>query len=207
MKSGTELTDKIKSFPVVTVTLALFACVIYLLPGWPELMQFDREAPNELWRFFTAHFAHYSFEHLFWDVLIFLILGIVCELRDRKEFVICVAVSAVLISFSVLFFLPLIANCRGASGIDSALVIFLAVSILIEERHGRDFKLRAAMVMVIVGLIVRIIYEYYSGSTILVHFKEANMVPVPLVHLVGAITGAVLALKKDLYNHLFYRLN
>jgi hypothetical protein len=43
------------------------------------------------WRLLTCHWVHLSGDHLFWSAMIFLGLGSLCELMDKKKYYVTVA--------------------------------------------------------------------------------------------------------------------
>ena len=111
-----------QSVPIACLLLALFAVGVYAVPGAAEWLQFDRDAVAgwQLWRVMTCHFAHWSGDHLFWDVLVFAALGWLCERKDVGSLLRCVGLSALLIPLALWLVLPQMATYRGLSGIDSA---------------------------------------------------------------------------------------
>ena len=61
------------TMPVVTVTLALAAVAVQLIPGWAAAWQYERAAiaAGQWWRMLTGHLTHWNMDHLLWDVLMF----------------------------------------------------------------------------------------------------------------------------------------
>src|SRR4051812_47610569 len=72
----------------VTIVMTALTLVVALCPGVSEALQFDRTsvAGGQWWRIVTGHFAHWSNEHLAWDLLVFFGLGCLCERPDRQRF-------------------------------------------------------------------------------------------------------------------------
>ncbi len=60
-----------------TWCVALIAIAVYLVPGAADLLQYNRQAMAEgqWWRHLTGYVTHWNAEHLFWDVLVFIVLG------------------------------------------------------------------------------------------------------------------------------------
>ena len=44
---------------------------------------------GEIWRLATCHLTHWNAEHLQWDLLMFVVLGAVCELRNPRRMWLC----------------------------------------------------------------------------------------------------------------------
>jgi hypothetical protein len=61
----------------VTWFIALVALAVHFLPGAVDMLEFDRQAlaAGEWWRYLTGYVTHWSTNHLFWDVLMFVVLG------------------------------------------------------------------------------------------------------------------------------------
>jgi rhomboid family GlyGly-CTERM serine protease len=187
-------TDSSRSrLPIVTLLLSMAALAVWVTPGAASALQYVRAAPagGQWWRFFTCHWAHFSMDHLLWDVGTFTLLGTICERRNRAALMACIGISAALIPAVLWIYLPRVQTYRGLSGIDSALFILVAVDLL-RAQAGRG---RRALVMGIVLLLVlfigKIAFESFSGRTVFVDSASAQMVPVPLAHLVGALAGFV----------------
>src|SRR5262245_45808263 len=110
----------VRRLPSVSLLLAACAIAAHLVPGTAQWLQLDRAAiaSGQLWRMVTCHLAHFSGDHLFWDVLVFVILGLICERLDRRRLVMPLAWSAAAISTVVLLLEPSIEVYRGLSGID-----------------------------------------------------------------------------------------
>jgi len=70
------------------------------VPGVPALLQLDRAAlgAGELWRILTCHWAHWSLDHLVWDVLAFGVLGLLAIRHCPRRTLALLGISAVAIS-------------------------------------------------------------------------------------------------------------
>ena len=179
----------------ISIVIAAIAAALVALPGISELLQFDRTAilAGEWWRMLTSHLTHFGTSHLFWDVLMFLVLGCLCERQSRKQFIACLIASAGLISLVVLTVSPEMQIYRGLSGIDTALFTLVAVTLLKQKWAERDTTWVIAIASLLTALIVKIAIEM-SGATIFVDAHEAGFVPAPLAHVVGATIGIVVSL-------------
>jgi rhomboid family GlyGly-CTERM serine protease len=151
-------------------------------------------ANGEIWRNISGHFAHWSFIHLFWDALAFLILGCICSFRSLKDFIFLILLSSLIISFSVEIFHPGMRCYRGLSGIDSALFCYAALNYIrdsIENKRGAFALAGSAAIVLICG---KTIYEIATGSTLFV--GSSNFIPLPIAHITGAIAGAMVFFSK-----------
>ena len=177
--------------PCASLFLAAAAVVVFLWPGLSEHLQYDRAAvaAGEVWRLLSGHWAHYSLAHLFWDVLAFAALGLACERKSSRRFVVCVVASALAVSVSVWVLLPGRGIYRGLSGIDSALFTLLIADLWEEHRqagHGRSQLLAAVC---LAAFLAKIAFELLTGRNVFVSGFDAGTVGVPLAHLVGAVCG------------------
>lgn len=177
----------------VSLLLGAAALAIYFLPDISQHLQYDTTAiaAGQVWRIVTCHFTHWSFDHLAWDAGALVALGLLCEVPYRRAFVACMTLSAVLVPLAVWTFLPAMSTYRGLSGIDSALFVLLAVSILGESIAERRRMWAAGSGLVLVAFAGKIAFECLSGATLFVDSVATSMIPVPLAHLVGGLIGAI----------------
>jgi rhomboid family GlyGly-CTERM serine protease len=185
-------TSKFFGFPCLTLLLSAAAIAAWYVPNLAGALEYDRAAlsAGQYWRIFTCHWAHFSLDHLRWDVAAFAVLATVCERRNRATLFICIGLSAIVIPAVVWFLLPRIQAYRGLSGIDSALFIFLAIDLLRSEAHtGGSFVLVAGIAIALLLFVAKTVVEVVWGHTLFVDSTAACMVPVPLVHLAGGLTG------------------
>lgn len=179
-----------KRLPYSTLLLAALAVVIHVVPSLGNVLQFDRAAVahGQVWRFFTAHLTHFGNDHLRWDLLAFVVLGVVAERRSRGGFFLVLGVSAAVITTGVWLAQPQFTTYRGLSGIDSALFGFVIADLLAagwRERHGFSLVVGA---LALAGFAAKCAVELTSGGTVFVETGGA-FAPVPLAHLLGLACG------------------
>jgi rhomboid family GlyGly-CTERM serine protease len=157
-------------------------------------LQYDRPliAAGELWRLLSGHWTHVSGDHLFWDVLLFIVLGGLCEQENRQEFLVCVVGAALLIPLALWVALPALQTYRGLSGIDSALFALLAVTRLRQAWQEQHHGWLGVLAIVWLAFVGKVSYETVTGGTLFVNSQVVHLLPVPLAHGVGAAVGAVL---------------
>jgi rhomboid family GlyGly-CTERM serine protease len=177
------------------LSLALLSVAVSLSPDAVALLELDRAAVarGEVWRVVSGHWTHWSLAHLVWDVIPFAALGAMCEVLDRRRFGLGLVISSVLISLSVISLQPEIDVYRGLSGLDSALLVLLAVS-LIRAPGPAGWPIRIAALAVLAAFVGKIAFELLTGRALFVPDTAAGVVTVPLAHVVGAIVGLALAL-------------
>ena len=177
--------------PCASLFFVAAAGVIFLWPGLGVQVEYDRAAigGGEVWRALAGHWAHYSLDHLFWDVLAFAALGVACERRGRPRFLACVIASALAISASVWLLLPEIQIYRGLSGIDSALFTLLICDTWREGRDRGQRGIQAAALACLGAFLAKVEFEMVTGRNVFVTEMDTAAVGVPLAHIAGAACG------------------
>src|SRR4051794_31329612 len=101
----------------VTMGTSLVCLIPAFFPKVVSWLEFDRSAvmAGGWWRVATGHLVHWNVDHLIWDLLVFAVLGAICERRGRTRLVVTLSVAAVLISAAAWWLLPQIASYRGLS--------------------------------------------------------------------------------------------
>jgi rhomboid family GlyGly-CTERM serine protease len=143
--------------------------------------QYDRGAvlQGEVWRLVTGHFSHWSAAQLRYDLFAFVVLGAICEVRDRARFAMALAATAVLVSLFLLALRPDVVLYRGLSALDSALWM-LAVFGLGERRP----RLAVALASL---FLLKVLIESRSGAVFV-----GGITVLPIVHLIGASAGSIM---------------
>jgi rhomboid family GlyGly-CTERM serine protease len=188
MKS--TILNKAQRMPCVSVLLTAVAVGIhYFYFLRPELL-YTRAALNnaEFWRIVSCHWVHLNTDHLLWSAMTFLVLGSVCEIMDRKRYMISIGGSAVIIPIVIWFAGPYLNIYGGLSGLDCSLYALLGVLLIKREWRLRNWVWVIIYTMLLGLLLAKIVYEMATGLTIFVDNNTA-MVPVPLSHLAGGLVG------------------
>lgn len=160
----------------IAISLTLLAIAATLLPGsWLELQR-----GGAVWRIATCHFTHFTYEQLAWDALVFLLLAIACERRNRGAFRATLLANVIVVPIAVLAFSD-VTTYRGLSGIDSALFGLLLVS---------EWRLSRMVALCGVAFAAKIIFEMSTGATVFVHSDAFGAVPA--AHIAGALIGVIM---------------
>lgn len=175
----------------ISHTLFLTGCAIGLhfadgLQPWLAL-QFQELSVSNVHRVLTCHWLHWSADHLIWDLVVFALLGAICEWRSLRCYLWTVLLSAITIPLSVMYWIPQVGTYRGLSGIDTALFGLLVSSLLVRRIRERDRSGALLFSVLLIAMSGKIAMEMISQANIFV--SDSSFVPVPLVHLVGAIIG------------------
>jgi len=189
-----RLPFRVCSWPLYTISLAIFCIAAHAHQPLSDRLAYDRTAiqAGEIWRLLTGHLTHYSAEHLLWDALMFVVLGVLVERRHRCSFVSTVLASATAITAVLWFAHPEVAAYRGLSGIDSALFTHAAILLYIDGRRFNRPLVRRISALLLAGFVAKLIYELASGSTLFV--DSTAFVSLASVHAVGGFVGLISAL-------------
>jgi len=184
-----------RELPLVTLLISVCSLLLACFSEMSFQMHFDREAVahGQIWQIFTGHLTHWDWNHLVWDLAVFVVLGAICEARHRERYFLCLGVSAVLIPLGISLYLPELNTYRGLSGIDTGLFTMLSGYLLIEKWAARDWPWITIIAVSLVGLVLKLAFEVGMGRTVFVDSVAANFQPVPLAHVIGACVGIAVA--------------
>jgi len=189
MKSSTQ--NIVNRFPYVSLVLTAMALLIHVYhPLRPHLL-YTRTAlaHGDFWRLISCHWVHLNTDHLWWSALTFFVLGSFCEIMNRVKYLTTVGISTIFIPTAIWFVMPHLNVYGGLSGLDCALYSLLIVLFIRREWSAQKWSWIIIYTIMLVLLPAKIIYEMTSGLTIFVSNLHADMVPVPLSHLVGGVVG------------------
>lgn len=226
---GTELAQTMmpprptpRRFPLAgsgTLWLALLALACHLIPSLQEGFSLRRDGwtLSQGWQVFTCHLSHWSADHFWWDWIVFLGLGWLCERQSRRTFWLTLGSASITVGLGFLLFQPNLASYRGLSGIDSGLfTLWLTMAYRIGSpslerrvldtafaaRKKRRYRIgvryprrqvntnRWIYALLGFGFVAKLAFETFSGTTLFVAAQQAGFTPVPLAHLLGALSGA-----------------
>lgn len=195
-RSGREGIGPSRPLPVLTALLC-FVAIGAFFTGQGAAWEWSREAigRGEIGRLFTGHLAHWSLEHLVWDVGALALLGAFFERRGRAAFVITVAGAAVAIPLGLAWLDPGLVAYRGLSGIDSALFVAGCASVLGDAIAARDRRGAIAAGLLLAGLVAKVGVEAVTGASLFVggHAGPAGVEVTPLAHAIGCGVALLLA--------------
>ena len=180
--------------PFITIALAAVALLLYT-DNVETVLQYNRShiGTGELWRLVTSHWSHWSFDHLLWCTVTFIILGSICERFNWKGFIFTLLASLIFLPLVIWLFKPNMHYYRGLSGICSALYICASIYLVKDAFSSKNLTLLLFSGGSIMLFIFKILYESICGQAIFVHNNNLFH-PVPLVHLTGGLVGLFSAL-------------
>ena len=179
----------------VTLTISFGAILIAFVSSAGELFQFDRAglAAGEIWRLVTCHVVHWNAEHIQWDLLMFLVLGAACEIRNPRRMWLCVAAAAASVSLLVMCAFPGIESYRGLSGIDTALFTLLAIDLMRDAQRRQSGMLAATTGGLLLGFMGKTAYEAVTGHAFFVDQRSAGFELLVWDHVAASVAGAAIA--------------
>ena len=178
---------------LVTTVISAIAILAYVVPNLAVGLQLDfaSVAAGQWWRLLTGHLTHYGGQLLFWDLLMFVVLGIACERRHPRLFGILIIVMALGISTALIFVCRDVSGYRGLSGIDTGLFVWFIGDQIRQSLAGRDRMFAFFWTATGTLLVGKLLFEYVTGDVL---FVDADgFKPLVESNLVGAAFGALFA--------------
>ena len=179
--------------PWLTIGLSIGMILLFQLKDqFFQTLYFSQEATmkGEVWRILTGHFIHCSLEHLFWDLLAFLILGSVLEYHCRKDFYYSLALSCLGVSGWLLCASNHVPSYCGLSGALNGMLVVAAMTLFRQTGNKR-------FVLVIFATMGKIIFEFFTHQTM---FTNLSLQSVPSAHAAGLFMGVLYETGKYIKN-------
>jgi rhomboid family GlyGly-CTERM serine protease len=174
------------ALPWRSALVALAAVAVYAAAGpLPETLLLDRAAGPAArpWTLLTAHLVHVAPDHLLWDVLGLLLVGLVFEPLLRGRLWLVLGAGALAIDALVLSGLAGFDRYAGLSGLINA----VAGAGLVQALRSGDY-LAAAFGGLVVG---KVLVEAVTGGALLTSLAWP---PAVAAHIVGLVSGGLVAL-------------
>ncbi len=173
----------------VTILVSAMALLAWASPAITSWLQLDFMAvtDGQWWRIWTGHLTHYDGNHLFWDLLMFAILGASCERIVGSRFPAMLAIITAGISASIAWWCPEITVYRGLSGIDTALFVWFVADQSVRAWNREERIVAALWIAPSAGLVGKLLFEASTGNTLFV--DSSSFTPLVQSHLAGAAFG------------------
>jgi rhomboid family GlyGly-CTERM serine protease len=148
----------------------LLLCNAHFLVPFPDpspWLEYRRQAvlDGELWRLLTCHLVHDNAGHFFWDVSVFVLLGLLYEPDYPRSLPMLVVATGLALGLVLVLFLPEQQSARGMSGIDYSLMI---AALWAEAGRARQRGLVNALAVAGAALIlaVNVVHECVTGQMV-----------------------------------------
>lgn len=174
--------------PWATALVGVVALLVALVDrGGGAGLLFDRERilGGEAWRLWTAHLAHFGLSHLGWNLLVLLPFGGWAERIAPWRTRLFYALAPALIGGALLVLDPSLHRYAGLSGLATGVVVLLALA-QFSGGPGRDRWIGWALLGTVGA---KIAWEAATGQAPFAHLPAAEVRPVPLAHLAGALAA------------------
>lgn len=174
-----------------TWSIVLASIAIYFFPRISIALEYDRRAilAGQVWRSVTCYAVHWSADHLFWDVLMFAVLGCLVERRSRRLMIGLCLTAAMAISLGIGWWREDVAICRGLSGIDTALFTYLSLWTMGHAVAQKDWLSGMGAGVMLMGFSGKVLYESLTGNTLFANAARAGFLVAVESHLIGAAIG------------------
>lgn len=186
----------LRNYPV-TITVSVIALLAWAIPTLTQFLQldFNSVADGQWWRIWTGHLTHYDGNHLFWDLLMFVMLAGACEHRHPRYFAPAIAVMIAVISASIAGLCDQVSIYRGLSGIDTGLFVWFVADQCRDCWRVRDRVSATLWLSLTMGLIGKLLYEITTGEILFV--EATGFTPLVESHLAGATIGLICSVFVD----------
>ena len=172
-----------KTFPWISLGLAVICCLLFLLGDFQALhistQSADRYAP---WQWISGHLIHVDANHLIWNLAGLVLLGSWLEQFNRWHLVGALAAGMISINFWLVSPASNLNNYAGLSGVLNTLLVVLLWHL---------WRQRRSKLVLVTGVLsfAKILFEITADSAI---FSQTLWPPVPFAHLAGFIAGVTL---------------
>ncbi len=166
--------------------VASISAVATLNPRWFEVMVYERNLwlSGEIWRLLTCHFAHYSPEHLAYDLAGFAIAMALLRGEKIEKMTVLLGWTFLLVGVAVVAIEPSMSAYGGLSGAVSGVLTYAAVQMSAEQGRGKAAGI-GLLVLLAVGL-------FYIGGTergLFAAFGTDGVLPSFTAHAAGIAAG------------------
>jgi rhomboid family GlyGly-CTERM serine protease len=178
----------VPGFPVWTVVVLVGAVTAYLFPEVASLLIYERESVlrGEFWRLFSAYLVHFDIMHLFYNLIAFGLAGCLIEANGGRQFGrLCLFMALVTGLFLVLAKTG-VASYGGLSGLAVGAFVYLGLS---ELEGAKPRRFWGWLVLLVVA--AKIIFEVFTGDSMLLYPASRSFVPVWESHALGSLTALV----------------
>ncbi|MCH6257045.1 rhombosortase [Puniceicoccaceae bacterium K14] len=186
-----------KKLPYFTLGLAGLSTLIQIFPAFQHLFQWDRTAiaEGEIWRIVTGHLSHWTPSHFAWDLIVFIILGLILEQRSRKTLILSTLTTIALSHIALSYFSEYI-HYRGLSAIDTA---FFAHGLLLWASHSfrsRNIASGTLSLIAFIGMILKTIIELRHPDPIFSSSLGQGINVATITHIAGLSSAILIQFRK-----------
>ncbi|MBF0252299.1 MAG: rhombosortase [Candidatus Omnitrophica bacterium] len=184
------------TFKVPWLTLLISLIVLVLFAMGPDknsvfvFNKFEIKA-GATWRLLTGQLIHNNFDHLFWDLFGFMVIGSIVEINGRWKFILSFMLSAISVSLWMFLLEKDFTVYYGLSGLLNGLLV---IAVFVKWKETRN-----PLFVCIFGITaLKMTYEVITKN---VFFIDPNIPTIPGTHIAGFIVGILMVYfsKKNIY--------
>lgn len=172
---------KTPNLPTLSFSILALIMAIHLLPVDPVHLFFGTAEihDGQVWRLLTGHFVHADWNHLAWNAIGLLVLGVLIERRSRRLLVLALLAGTVSVNY-LLLHSGLDYYC-GLSGVLNALLV---VALWLEWKASRSWW----VIAIAIACAAKVIFETSLGDSLI---SQISWPPYAWSHLAGMAGGVV----------------
>jgi rhomboid family GlyGly-CTERM serine protease len=175
---------------LIGVCFALICWIVWFLPDTiVNALAFDRQAiaAGQLWRLWTCHITHFSWQQLLVDSSVVALLGYTVQRHIKASHLLILFSAALpLISLAIYWLVPDMFNYRGASGIGAMLWIMAGFQVLVQSRRYSPYFWLGIIFVAL--LFAKLIGEAFFGMPAVSEMPNDVQIAWQ-AHLCGSIIG------------------
>lgn len=171
-----------KRLPWLTLLMALAVSLLMLLPeGVRESFYLNLSVSGfwQPWGLITGHFIHVGLEHYLWNLLAFVVLGVLIEQSSRQ--LLCLSLLVGICAIDVWLLLPGVELHRYA-GLSGVLNTLMCVALYLRWQATRH----PILLLIGVATLLKIILELIMGQSLITHTEWP---PYAWSHLIGFLAA------------------
>lgn len=174
----------------IVVGIVVLSVAVQCLSSAQRFLEFDRTAigAGQWWRLLTGNFVHYDWLHLAANIGALAVLGWLGVIRSHRVLLI-VPLSAIAVGVAVYVWADGTATYRGISGVDSALLAWLLVTMAAQDRDPKA----AVWISVLLLMGAKSIWEAATGQVLLPTSAPVGVEVVNITHVIGLAVGMLVA--------------
>lgn len=168
-----------RTFPSFTFSLLVLVLALHTFPDGMAALNFGTSEifNGQAWRLLTGHLVHADLNHLFWNALGLLVLGVLIERHSRRLLGIALVAGTIAVNL-----LLLVSGLDYYCGLSGVLNTLLVIALWLEWRSTRSWWVAA----IAIGCLIKVAIEINTGNSLISHISWP---PFAWSHLAGMLGG------------------
>jgi rhomboid family GlyGly-CTERM serine protease len=185
--------------PLLTLSIVVVTIITYLSPVLTSILVYDRAAisTGQFWRLLSGHMVHFNDRHIVYNLTAFVLTAWILEAKTgHARFGLLCTFIMLAISVFLLNLKPKMIEYGGLSGLVCGLFVYLG---LIEMGNRGPWRMLWLPALLIIPL--KIVFECYTGKSILPYPQSLSFVPVWEGHAIGSLSAIAAFLARKLFEN------